>query len=137
MHLLIIYARTQRGHLLQRRSPKRGGATVFPYAKRSNTEAARSRLLLRPNAATTTASSTAAQGEGASGEAMPWYCQEDADVLKVLPSPGDAVIFWDYVPGDGLDGLARSDHTSLHAGCPPLEGTKFIATRWMRAAEFH
>ncbi len=40
---------------------------------------------------------------------------------------------WDLKPGD----LAIPDPTSLHGGCPVLEGTKLIATRWIRAAEFH
>lgn len=46
----------------------------------------------------------------------------------------------DYVPsGPGwrASDLAAPDPTSLHGGCPVLEGTKLIATRWIRSAEFH
>lgn len=78
------------------------------------------------------------------------YCEEDSDVLKVFPQSGDAVLFYDYVPMDtpGYEGekedslhtqevnRALADPTSAHAGCPPLEGTKIIATRWMRSAQF-
>lgn len=35
----------------------------------------------------------------------------------------------DYVPGAG-GALAVPDETAVHAGCPIIEGTKFIATRW-------
>ena len=69
---------------------------------------------------------------------LSWYCQEDAEVLKVLPKAGDAVLFYDYTPSDapGGGGLAQADPASMHAGCPPLNGTKLIATRWMRSALF-
>lgn len=31
---------------------------------------------------------------------------------------------------------AIDDPTSLHGGCPVLEGEKWIATRWIRSASF-
>lgn len=78
-------------------------------------------------------------GQGAGGAEQPpppWYCAEGAGVLKVSPQPGDAVVFWDYVPGEGGGALAVGDPASMHGGCPVLSGEKFIATRWIRAAEF-
>jgi hypothetical protein len=50
------------------------------------------------------------------------------------PAPRDYVpASSGYQPGE----LAAPDPTSLHGGCPVLEGTKVIATRWIRASEFH
>jgi hypothetical protein len=46
----------------------------------------------------------------------------------------------DYTPAGSLwrpGDLAAPDPASLHGGCPVLAGTKVIATRWIRAAEFH
>ena len=74
---------------------------------------------------------------------MPWYCRDDLDeddsksnVIKTLPHSGDAVVFFDYIPGDNPNGEAIADPMSAHAGCPPIEGTKLIATRWIRSADF-
>ena len=38
-----------------------------------------------------------------------------------------------FRPGD----VATPDPTAIHGGCPVLEGEKVIATRWIRAADFH
>lgn len=38
-------------------------------------------------------------------------------------------------PGAVLE--VEPDPTSLHTGCPVLEGEKWVATRWVRSAEFH
>ncbi|KAK1682419.1 hypothetical protein QYE76_043267 [Lolium multiflorum] len=46
--------------------------------------------------------------------------------LCVKPNKGDAVLFWSM----GLDG--NTDLSSLHSGCPVLEGEKWSATKWMR-----
>ena len=73
---------------------------------------------------------------GSEQQQPPWYCSQDSGVLKVSPQPGDAVVFWDYVPGEGAGALAVADSASMHGGCPVLAGEKYIATRWIRAAEF-
>lgn len=80
---------------------------------------------------------------------FPWYCTKASEdkVLKVFPQPGDAIFFFNYIPGtpgetisDDLiiynNALAVPDPTSAHSGCPPIEGTKMIATRWMRSSVF-
>lgn len=122
---------------------------MFPHAKHyhlpasasGRVEAAEaSRRALAAGAAPSPAAGAAGDaaapgGPGAAGAA--WYCQPDAEVLKVLSQPGDAVLFYDYVPADDPAAPPLADAASLHAGCPPLEGTKLIATRWLRAAEFH
>lgn len=91
-------------------------------------------------------------GTGAGGgknSLLPWYCTKASEgkVLKVLPQPGDAIFFFNYIPGapaeiinddliDHDNALAVADPTSAHSGCPPIEGTKMIATRWMRSSVF-
>lgn len=95
----------------------KGGATVFPNAKKSGSF----KRMLKDDP------------EEENGD-IPWYCKEDADVLKVEAQAGDGILFWGYSPGDNA--TAIQDPASLHAGCPPLEGTKFIATRWIRSAGF-
>lgn len=114
------------------RSPTKGGATVFPNAEMSKTNLAR-RVGGAPDFRS-----------GPKG----WYCNDPA-VLKVNPRPGDAVLFWDYIPrpdiGDhkmyprsgghdtsNSDTEAFDDPTALHGGCPVVEGEKWIATRWIR-----
>ncbi|KAL4535384.1 hypothetical protein Ndes2437A_g06099 [Nannochloris sp. 'desiccata'] len=72
------------------------------------------------------------------------YCHEDT--LGVNPGPGDATLFWDYVPGSNVPRGSYTNGTAepagipvkeaLHSGCPVLEGEKWIATRWIRAAKF-
>jgi len=67
---------------------------------------------------------------------MPWYCKDGARVLKVQPDAGDAVLFFNYVPGQTPESPAVQDPAAVHAGCPPLEGTKIIATSWIRSSRF-
>lgn len=58
-------------------------------------------------------------------------------MMQVMPSAGDAVLFYGFKPGNSeTNGLAVEVPASLHGGCPPLEGEKIIATRWMRSASF-
>ena len=47
-------------------------------------------------------------------------------VLSVKPRRGDAVLLFNA----HLNG--ENDVNSLHAGCPVIRGTKWIATQWMR-----
>ena len=73
--------------------------------------------------------------------------------FKVQPDPGDAVLFWDYVPREDIDNHdtfprsgawhngnatteAMNDNSSLHGGCPVIEGEKWIATKWIRSTVF-
>ena len=56
-------------------------------------------------------------------------------LLLLAFDPGDALLFWDYVPGEPEDRLVP-DPFSLHGGCPVVEGTKNIVTRWIRSTEF-
>ena len=105
-----------------RRAPTKGGHTVFPDADATPASA-------RP--------ADAAYNSD-------WYCQSD-EVLgaQVSTAAGDAVLFWDYMPGEGGDGSGSyADGTAKpsampvpqaqHSGCPVLEGEKWIATRWIR-----
>lgn len=46
--------------------------------------------------------------------------------LAVAPRRGDALLFWDMLPG-GREVCRRS----LHASCPTLKGTKWTATKWL------
>lgn len=86
---------------------------------------------------------------GGENPLLPWYCTKASEgkVLKVRSQPGDGIFFFNYVPGrpgetinDDLiaydNALAVADPTAAHSGCPPIEGTKMIATRWMRASVF-
>lgn len=99
-------------------APDQGGETVFPRhvvhtSGETKLDMVRRRQLL---------------GEPAG------FCDRD-DVLKVKADPGDALLFWDYVPGEPEDRLVP-DPFSLHGGCPVVEGTKNIVTRWIRSTEF-
>lgn len=99
-------------------APDQGGETVFPRhvvhtSGETKLDMVRRRQLL---------------GEPAG------FCDRD-DVLKVRADPGDALLFWDYVPGEPEDRLVP-DPFSLHGGCPVVEGTKNIVTRWIRSTEF-
>ena len=50
--------------------------------------------------------------------------------VAVKPRKGDALLFF------SLDENERVDTTSLHAGCPVIEGNKWSATKWMHIHEF-
>ncbi|PSC68393.1 putative prolyl 4-hydroxylase 10 isoform A [Micractinium conductrix] len=130
------------------RSPKRGGATAFPHAVSAPAAAP----LLGQRAALQQGGD-ADGGDGAAsvrrvalqeggsepGVNVPLHCQEGSGALQTSPPPGSALLFWDFVPaGPGWQpgDIAAPDPSSAHCGCPVLEGTKLIATRWMRAAEF-
>jgi hypothetical protein len=109
------------------KAPRAGGRTVFP------------------NAALTQQRLEAANQEDANDGGDSWYCKTE-QVLGVSPSPGDAILFWDYRPGNGAgigsyengtaEPSARPVVGSLHSGCPVLDGEKWIATRWIRASRF-
>lgn len=141
--------------ILYLHAPERGGATVFPMAKHYQVQESTDKtpdlnggaFLQRHRQRVWLAANAINQGNKVLEPPKEletivdvedderWYCREDAEVLKVFPHSGDAVLFYDYVPGVG--GLAAADPASAHAGCPPLAGTKIIATRWMRSADFH
>ncbi len=112
------------------KSPELGGRTVFPEA-----------------AATKAALGTLPVGQAAK-DGVEWYCS-DPKVLGVAPKAGDAVLFWNYTPGDPgddgsgsfADGSARPAArrvltAATHSGCPVLKGEKWITTRWIRSAPF-
>ncbi|KDD74086.1 hypothetical protein H632_c1583p0 [Helicosporidium sp. ATCC 50920] len=109
--------------ILQLRAPTRGGHTVFP-------------------AASTTQSRMEGVGHSAGQD---WYCSDER-VLGAATAAGDALLFWDYAPGNGpgtgsfADGSGEPQATpileAMHSGCPVIEGEKWIATRWIRGAGF-
>lgn len=47
--------------------------------------------------------------------------------LEIAPGAGDLLVF------DNVDAAGASDPRSRHAGLPVVQGTKWIATRWIRA----
>lgn len=113
-------------------SPEEGGETLFPKASKT-------REML------------AAQGHTYMPFAM--MCRLK-DGLKVFPVPGDALVFWNYVPrpdlkdeqlanverrGSHQDGSAVTecveDPAALHGGCPVIKGEKWIATKWFRSTQ--
>ena len=51
--------------------------------------------------------------------------------VKVQPVKGNAVLFYNCTP-EGVE-----DPMTLHGGAPVLKGTKWIATKWIRKAEFN
>lgn len=136
------------------RTPKRGGATVFPLAERvppiaqpprefngdlASLKKSEDRKAVGPSERARGSAGIDSATGGTNSDDVPLYCRDDgtdSTALKTLPESGDAVVFFDYIPGEDQDGLAMADPTSAHAGCPPIEGTKMIATRWIRSAEF-
>ncbi|XP_042469658.1 probable prolyl 4-hydroxylase 3 [Zingiber officinale] len=50
--------------------------------------------------------------------------------LSVKPKIGDALLFWSMKPD------ATLDPSSLHGGCPVIQGNKWSATKWMRVHEY-
>lgn len=108
------------------KTPKSGGKTAFPNAKITIDKLRRA-------------------GKMDVMTDQMWYCSHE-EVLSLSPSSGDAILFWDYKPGNGTgtgsyeDGSADPSAVpvveSLHSGCPVLDGEKWIATRWIRSAKF-
>lgn len=108
--------------ILVLKAPTKGGATVFPRAAGTQ-----QRL--------------AAQGVSAASfigqpNSETWYCDRE-EVLGVKAQPGDALLFWDYKPGNGTGMGSYEDGTadpgaepvpeSQHSGCPVLEGEKWVS----------
>jgi hypothetical protein len=162
------------------KTPEQGGETVFPRAapisqftqfdtsgndSNSNDTSGMRKTLVVDNTESSSSSvsgagagSTGGGSEESEGVVLPWYCSKESDgkVFKVLPQPGDAVLFFNYVPRqeaaerygkigtkddgnlefDDFNGLAVPDPMSAHSGCPPIIGTKMIATRWIRSSVF-
>lgn len=52
------------------------------------------------------------------------YCDAATSVLRVPPVRGDALLFFSF----GTDLVP--DHDSVHGGCPPRGGSKWIAQQW-------
>ncbi|KAK8966660.1 hypothetical protein KSP40_PGU010303 [Platanthera guangdongensis] len=50
--------------------------------------------------------------------------------IAVKPRRGDALLFFSLHPN------ATPDHSSLHGGCPVLEGEKWSATKWIHVMSF-
>mmetsp|Transcript_49750 Transcript_49750/g.121456 ORF Transcript_49750/g.121456 Transcript_49750/m.121456 type:complete len:314 (-) Transcript_49750:45-986(-) len=50
--------------------------------------------------------------------------------LKLKPSVGDALLFYDLLP-DG-----RVDKRTVHAGTPPTKGEKWVATKWIHERKY-
>uniref|UniRef100_A0A0D6QZA4 procollagen-proline 4-dioxygenase n=1 Tax=Araucaria cunninghamii TaxID=56994 RepID=A0A0D6QZA4_ARACU len=50
--------------------------------------------------------------------------------VAVKPKRGDALLFFSLTPG------AITDSSSLHAGCPVIEGEKWSATKWIHVDSF-
>ncbi|CAN6453540.1 unnamed protein product [Victoria cruziana] len=64
---------------------------------------------------------------------VPWW-DELSDCAKagisVRPRMGDALLFWSMHPDASLDS------SSLHGGCPVIQGDKWSATKWMRVKPY-
>lgn len=56
--------------------------------------------------------------------------EDRSDALKIKPKCGRAMT-WHNVNEDG-----SLDKETLHEGCDPLEGEKFVITRWIRERTF-
>ncbi|KAI0489467.1 hypothetical protein KFK09_029310 [Dendrobium nobile] len=50
--------------------------------------------------------------------------------IAVKPRRGDALLFFNLHPN------AAPDHSSLHGGCPVIEGEKWSATKWIHVTSF-
>ncbi|KAH9329849.1 hypothetical protein KI387_001957, partial [Taxus chinensis] len=50
--------------------------------------------------------------------------------VAVKPKRGDALLFFSLTPG------TMTDSSSLHAGCPVIEGEKWSATKWIHVQSF-
>ncbi|XP_006828848.3 probable prolyl 4-hydroxylase 3 isoform X2 [Amborella trichopoda] len=64
---------------------------------------------------------------------VPWW-DELSDCAKtgvsVRPRMGDALLFWSMRPD------ATLDPSSLHAGCPVIQGNKWSSTKWLHVTEY-
>lgn len=60
--------------------------------------------------------------------------------LRLNPTEGDAILFWNVKPGGELAshtlGDYENDDYATHAGEPVLKGEKWVATRWIREDTF-
>jgi len=54
----------------------------------------------------------------------------DADGLKVLPRKGGAAMFYSMQERGHMEGAV--DKWSVHAGCKPVKGPKYISNKWIR-----
>jgi prolyl 4-hydroxylase len=64
---------------------------------------------------------------------VPWWDElsECAKAgISVRPRMGDALLFWSMRPD------AELDPSSLHAGCPVIQGDKWSATKWIHVGEY-
>ena len=52
------------------------------------------------------------------------FCDADSTALRIAPRRGDALLFFSAQP----DGAPDLD--SVHGGCPPSGGDKWIAQQW-------
>ncbi|KAF9600206.1 hypothetical protein IFM89_005030 [Coptis chinensis] len=50
--------------------------------------------------------------------------------LSVKPKMGDALLFWGMRPD------ATLDPSSLHGGCPVIQGNKWSSTKWLHVSEY-
>lgn len=118
---------------MEYRSPVKGGATIFPKARISENNVKK-----------------------AGRKYSPFEFEDNCEnplFFRLLPNPGDAVLFWDYVPKPDINNHetfvregswaahnasteAMNDRGSLHGGCPVIEGEKWIATKWIRSTSF-
>lgn len=58
------------------------------------------------------------------------HCVFILNDVSVKPRRGDALLFFSLHPD------ATTDQSSLHAGCPVLEGEKWSATKWIHVDSF-
>ncbi|KAF8022654.1 hypothetical protein BT93_F0234 [Corymbia citriodora subsp. variegata] len=64
---------------------------------------------------------------------VPWWDQLSEcgkQGLAVKPKMGDALLFWSMRPD------ATLDPSSLHGGCPVINGNKWSSTKWMHLREY-
>ena len=66
----------------------------------------------------------AVEGPSSSFDIGP-YCESEA-ILRFAPKAGDGLLWFNH------DMELALDENTMHAGCPPTRGEKYIAQRWMR-----
>jgi prolyl 4-hydroxylase len=97
-----------------------GGETIFPWVK--NSTSGRSMNL-------DSTEMNANQIIKEAGPIFDWACEDpNADVVKVKPKKGAAVLFYSYTPDGKLDPL------TVHGGCPVKKGVKYITQQWIKAS---